>query len=717
MHKSMTRLIIGAAAISVLTESGARAQALADIVPPDAIAYVGWRGTLDPGPAYAASHLAAVLKDSKFDDFVDQTLPAMAAAIGQREPNSRALATASFDVLRQSIRHPVALFVTAAAGKPRFAMCVRGGTDSAALLTSIKLLVDQIPPDAKAAVLEQADVVGFSLNYGPGESVVSVDAPPLSTVPLFKTDVAQGTADPSIVGFVDATAARGLLDATLKSQLSAEQFASYQRAMDTAGLSGVHSLAYVAGFSGRDWQFDTFIDAPEPRTGLLATGDGKAFSPDLLKRVPASAYGMSAVRFNAAKAVDQVKAIASAVDPSAGDIIDKALGGATMAIGKNITTDLLEPLGDEWVTYNAPEIGGPSVLGSVVVNKLANPFKEKQGLASLAIFLTNTARTFLHKQGITIAAHTTQIDGVTVNYFATPGVAPAWAVKDGNLYLGLYPQTVIDAMRYDGRAIAENENFARTISGIGGKAPIALSYTDTRQALPDGYATGLLLGQLGVGFGDMFLAPTAEPFFPPLAPVLAEAAPVGTVTWADKTGLHQRSKSPFPAAETLATLSIQNMYLTNVPVMISILLPSLNRAREAANRIKSASNLRQIGLGAMMYANENRGRMPDDLATILKNEDIGADVFVSPRNGAAAPPNLQQMTADQRLAWVNDGSSYVWLGKGLKDGDTKPDQPLAYEKPAGMEDGINILYGDDHVEFVMTQQAMKQLAAAGVENP
>ncbi|HEX8342801.1 MAG TPA: DUF1559 domain-containing protein [Tepidisphaeraceae bacterium] len=41
-----------------------------------------------------------------------------------------------------------------------------------------------------------------------------------------------------------------------------------------------------------------------------------------------------------------------------------------------------------------------------------------------------------------------------------------------------------------------------------------------------------------------------------------------------------------------------------IALLISILLPSLNRAREAANRIKCSSNLRQIGLAMKMYANE-----------------------------------------------------------------------------------------------------------------
>ena len=41
------------------------------------------------------------------------------------------------------------------------------------------------------------------------------------------------------------------------------------------------------------------------------------------------------------------------------------------------------------------------------------------------------------------------------------------------------------------------------------------------------------------------------------------------------------------------------------------LLPSLNRARETANRVKCASNLRQLYIAMMMYAQDNKGYIPD----------------------------------------------------------------------------------------------------------
>jgi prepilin-type N-terminal cleavage/methylation domain-containing protein len=51
-----------------------------------------------------------------------------------------------------------------------------------------------------------------------------------------------------------------------------------------------------------------------------------------------------------------------------------------------------------------------------------------------------------------------------------------------------------------------------------------------------------------------------------------------------------------------------------IALLISILLPSLNRARETANRVKCASNLRQIGQAILLYSNDNRGAYPRTVA-------------------------------------------------------------------------------------------------------
>src|SRR5271163_2408391 len=47
-----------------------------------------------------------------------------------------------------------------------------------------------------------------------------------------------------------------------------------------------------------------------------------------------------------------------------------------------------------------------------------------------------------------------------------------------------------------------------------------------------------------------------------------------------------------------------------IALLISILLPALNRAREQANLVACSSNLRQIGSLIDIYVSENQGYLP-----------------------------------------------------------------------------------------------------------
>jgi prepilin-type processing-associated H-X9-DG protein len=118
-------------------------------------------------------------------------------------------------------------------------------------------------------------------------------------------------------------------------------------------------------------------------------------------------------------------------------------------------------------------------------------------------------------------------------------------------------------------------------------------------------------------------------------------------------------------------------------------------ARNHALHTLSQSNLREIGLHLLVYANENRGALPPALAALTRYGDRMPAALVGPRTTTLSPRG--ERTAVEHAAWAARLADYLYLGAGKRSRDFGAGAPLAYENPDRVDGDINVLMGDGSV--------------------
>ncbi|OHB55892.1 MAG: hypothetical protein A2Y12_04815 [Planctomycetes bacterium GWF2_42_9] len=76
----------------------------------------------------------------------------------------------------------------------------------------------------------------------------------------------------------------------------------------------------------------------------------------------------------------------------------------------------------------------------------------------------------------------------------------------------------------------------------------------------------------------------------------------------------------FTLVELLVVISI-------IALLLSILMPALNKAREAGRRVVCGSNLKQVGLAIPLYVENNRGYFPTHRVTLNNNNLVPTNSF------------------------------------------------------------------------------------------
>jgi hypothetical protein len=565
MMKRLASLRLIAWFVILASPALAHAQALADRVPADTILYVGWRGSDTPGSGYEGSHLQAVLAESNFPKVFDEMLPKVLDRIAKEDRHAAEAVEVFRTFAGPMWRHPTAIaFVGIAVDPnkgpeptPKLVMLCQAGAESAA----IKMKVEQIlqkagKPPFPVHVVDRDGLVALVIGYdNPADAIpdAGAGASSLANSPRFSKTLQQVNRNGLITAYVDVEKVVNLVEFGLQAA-PPEIKKGYAAVSDKLGLKGIKRAIMSAGFDGKDWSARLFVAAPEPRTGLLGTMlEGKPLSEHLLGSIPENSTIAGAFHFDIAGLVDVVRAAIASFDADAGRQADQAIEQVNQTTGIDIQKDLLHALGDEWAYYNDPSVAGNGIVGITMLNHLKEPAKVEASLTKLEDFINVTAAQQLKHEKVTVSFKRSHVGDTTVHYLAIPLVTPSWAVHNGNLYVGLYPEMVVAAIAHvpgQGKSILTNPAFAAVMHKLGDHPASSFGFADLQRLAPENYSTWLAMSHLA-NAGDLFGIP-APILMPPLDKLLAHLSGAGQVSWTDGDGLHIAATMPFPGSQVFA---------------------------------------------------------------------------------------------------------------------------------------------------------------------
>ncbi len=543
------------------------AQAMADHVPDDAMLYFGWRGTNDLGPNYDNSELKALAADMQARAVFNEVLPRAIANLKLMVGPQATPAIDAIGILSSAMwRYPSAVYGNVSWNGttliPHIAAYCQAGADSPNLKHTIDTMLGQAGNTGSIPIHTALvnNIVVLSIGFDDATQAVAdtgnATAKSLAAKDVFKSCVSKcGGNGTDAVGtlYVDFESLLALADDAIGHARELELRNGWPKVRDALGLGGIKRMIVSSGFDGKMWSDRAFVEAPVPRTGVAAMLDARPLADDELKVVPVGATSMSTVSFDLAKLITDARAITAQIDPEAGEKFDQVLGVVQMYIGKSLVRDILEPLGSRWIMFNDPHVAGTGFASSVLVNKLDDPVKAGQGLNALAIAINNTANAALQSRHLELAIRQAAFGELKVSYVALPLFAPAWAVHDGLLYVGMYPQSVAAAaMRETGaRSILDNPTFVDARKSLAIDHLTSIAFLDLPKVAPSGYSNLLALSRLFLGTADIFGGRTPEPIVPPLDVLMKHVSPIVGGAWTDEQGFYSKSLSPFPGASFL----------------------------------------------------------------------------------------------------------------------------------------------------------------------
>jgi prepilin-type processing-associated H-X9-DG protein len=172
---------------------------------------------------------------------------------------------------------------------------------------------------------------------------------------------------------------------------------------------------------------------------------------------------------------------------------------------------------------------------------------------------------------------------------------------------------------------------------------------------------------------------------PQLSHIAQDMGPSCQYSWFDARGL----RSYYCGAGIEPALGA----LAGGGIVAGIMMPALARSRQQAKQVASMAHLKQLGLAAVMYADDHNGKLPDNFEQ-AKEYYRDSRILESPLK----PKDF-------------DGPSYIYVSGHSMKAESPAVQIVAYENPQYCQDTVNALFLDGHVERMPRDRFLETLKA------
>ena len=683
------------------------AEELTRVLPDDVLGFVATSGGESLKAGFEKSILGRVWNDPGLQAFAKSIEQAVMPKIEQEIDDPEAADTIK-DVLgyaKLALGRPIAVGAArkqGGEGPPVFGFVIlNAGPHKAEIASALGKLeslagegdiVDVTVGGLKMHGHRQADEVSLYWGWVGSYLVVAVNdseglalehlSAPRTTTPAYLRTV-PGT-DDAIVVHYDIKAITSIVTVLIQSEDSPVPAGLVTSVLQQLGLSNIKAITARAGFAGPDVVSNSLVEMPAPRTGLFA--NLKPINMSMFDMVDAGAMNATAVNCDPGGMYDTVL---GAIKTAAGEDfaeVEQGIAAVESQLKFKIRQGLLESLSGEMVFYSLPSgMSTQSPMGGFVfIAGLKDAGLWEQTLGAIGEFAAA-------KSGGMVQVSSQELDGRTVHTWAIMPLAmaqimPTWTVVGDRAVIASSPAILsgaVEQISSGTKSIRSTEGFRTATAELPANL-ISLRYSDSKLQFTQ-LMTAL---QQFWPMATMF-ATRAELKLPMILPNLSHIAedmgPSSQYSWFDDRGLRSRYRGPGlePSLGAVAGGAIG----------AGVLMPALARARQQARHVVSMSNLKQLGLATIMYADDHDGKFPESFEQ-MREYYRDSKILESPQKPAGF-----------------DGPSYIYVKGHSRAAKSPATQVVIYENPEYLRDNIPAVFLDGHVERMTQARFVEALEA------